>query len=138
MKLPSWKIILSFVAIFIAGAVCGTVVTLGVVKKIVTQHQRFDRWPEMMMKRLDSRLALDADQRAKIRLAVEAAAKDLHAEREQTRIEILKTLRGLEGKVGSELRPEQQAQFDSLRKEFRKRFNLPPPPELAIKPAKSN
>ena len=42
MKLPSWKIILSFVAIFIAGAVCGTVVTLGVVKKIVTQHQRFE------------------------------------------------------------------------------------------------
>lgn len=129
MKLPNWKVSLSLVAIFVAGTVTGSVITLRIVKRMASQQSHFERWPELILSRLQTKLALTSEQTARIKPAVEQAARQLRELRSTAGASIYSTLQTLDGQIERELTPEQQPQFEQLRREIRSRLRLRPPPK---------
>ncbi len=137
MKLPTWKVSLSLVAIFLAGAVTGGVLTLRVVKRIATQQGQFEKWPHLILTRMQSRLKLTPEQTARIQPAVDQAARDLRDLRSRAGATILTTLATLDAQIERELTPEQKPQFEKIRRDLRNRIRPPsksgektaPPPE---------
>ena len=137
MKLPNWKVSLSLVAIFLAGAITGAVLTLRVVKRVAAQQGQFEKWPSLILSRMQSRLKLTPEQTARIQPAVDQAARDLRDLRASAGTTILATLATLETQIERELTPEQKPPFEKIRRDLRNRIRPPsksgekaaPPPE---------
>ena len=137
MKLPNWKVSLSLVAIFLAGAVTGAVLTLRVVKRIAAQQGQFEKLPGLILGRMQTKLALTPEQTARIKPAVEQATRDLRDLRTSAGTTILAILATLETQIERELTPEQKPPFEKIRRDLRNRIRPPsksgenaaPPPE---------
>lgn len=127
MKLPHWKVSLSLVAIFLTGGITGAVLTLRVVKRVATEQSRFERWPELILARMKTRLALTPEQTARLQPAVEQAARELRELRAQAGGTILQTLNTLDARIERELLPEQKPKFEQLRRDIRAKLHLRPP-----------
>ena len=125
MKLPNWKVSLSLVAIFLAGAVTGGVLTLRVVKRIAAQQGQFEKLPSLILSRMQSRLKLTPEQTARIQPAVDQAARDLRDLRSTAGTTILATLATLETQIERELTSEQKPQFEKIRRDLRNRIRPP-------------
>ena len=128
MKLPNWKVSLSLVAIFLAGAVTGGVLPLRVVKRIATQQGQFEKWPDLILSRMQSRLKLTPEQTARIKPAVDQAAKELRDLRARAGTSIFTTLTTMDVQIERELTPEQKPQFDKIRRDLRNRIRPPSKP----------
>lgn len=128
----NWKVILSIMAIFIAGTVTGAVLTLRVVKA-VAKNQMPERWPASLIEMYQRRLHLTPEQLEKIRPAVEEGRKDWQEAMRQT----MQTHFGVMRRINEQLVPlldedqkrKQEQMRDEMRKKMRERFNLKQLPE---------
>ena len=123
-----WKIILSLVAIFIAGAISGAVVTLRVVKKVVVANGP-ERWPAGMIMVYQNKLKLTPEQMEKIRPVVEDTRKEW-AQTIRTAISSqMGMMRKLDEHLIPLLTPEQHQLHEEMKREFRERALQRPGPK---------
>jgi Spy/CpxP family protein refolding chaperone len=137
--LHHWKIILTMLAIFVAGTVTGSMVTVRVIKSVIEKRAAPDHWAAGMMREYQHRLELTPEQLPKVRAIVERAGGDLRKVRGTVGAEIAQVVRTAQEDVARELTPEQLVKFDDLRREQRQRFlermtNGPQPPPKGKRP----
>jgi len=120
--LNHWKIILTMLAIFTAGTVTGSMVTVRVIKNVVTQRTAPDYWATGLMREYERRLELTPAQTPKVRAVVERAGSELRRVRTTVGTEIAQVVRAAQEDVARELTPEQLVKFGELRREQRQRF----------------
>lgn len=126
--LRHWKVILSLLAIFVAGTVTGAFLTLRVVRSYAnrsalgTLMPLAPQWPNTALKNYEKRLKLTPEQVEKFKPMFEQAGKDLATTRTNVATDVLVTLRRLNAQVEAELTPEQKAELEKLREENRNRF----------------
>lgn len=130
--LQHWKILLTMLAIFAAGIVTGSMVTVRVVKHVIAERTGPDYWVAGTMREYQHRLALTPEQTRKVQTIMERAGADLRRIRASAGPEIGQIVRAAQEEVAHELTPDQLAKFDELRREQRQRFlermsNGPPP-----------
>ena len=129
----NWKVILSIVAIFIAGTVTGAVLTVRVVQAVAKNQLSPDRWPASLVKAYENRLKLTPEQLEKMRPAVEEGRKDWQEAMRQA----MKTHFGIMRRIDEQLTPllddrqraNQEKMREEMRKKMRERFNLKQLPE---------
>jgi hypothetical protein len=117
-----WKIILTFVAVFVAGAVTGGVFALGVVKRTVDQKINPSRWPASLLETYQRRLQLTPAQVEQMRPVIEES-------RHQWALTVRSAVgsyggivRRLDEKLEPLLTPEQKVEHERIREEVRARF----------------
>lgn len=120
-----WKIILSLVAIFIAGAISGAVVTLRVVKKVAGNNGP-DRWPAGMMMVYQKKLKLTPEQMEKLQPFVEDARKEWMQAMRSTIASQMGLVRKLDEQMVPMLTPEQLKLHEEMKREFRERARQRP------------
>ena len=76
--LRHWKLILGMTAIFGAGALTGTVVTLQGVKRALTERSALKRWGDARMAEFQRRLKLTPEQRKEIRPILDRTGDRFH------------------------------------------------------------
>ena len=85
----TWKVILAFIGIFLAGAVAGGFVSLRFVKvpppQVLRQTVTEQQWVIGQMRRFVNELKLDDAQRERVKPTVDRAATDIHAGGPRTR-----------------------------------------------------
>jgi Spy/CpxP family protein refolding chaperone len=117
-----WKVILSLVAIFAAGAVTGGVFALGVVKKVVDQKINPSRWPGSLLEAYQKRLQLTPAQIEQMRPVIEEARREWTASVRQAVGSYGGIIRRVDEQLEPLLTPEQKAEHQRIREEVRARF----------------
>lgn len=117
-----WKIILSLVAIFLAGAITGGVFALGIVKKAVDQRINPSRWPGSLLDSYQKRLQLTPEQIEQMRPVVEEARREWAASVRSAVGSYGGIIRRVDEKLEPLLTPEQKAEHLRIREEVRARF----------------
>ena len=120
--LRHWKIMLCLVAIFVAGAVSGGVVTLRLVKKAAGRNLNPDGWSSAAMQAYRKKLKLTPEQITKIQPAMDKAAQEIKAIGGDARMEIFSVVVHMNDQVAQELTPEQQKLFEEMKQEFRAKW----------------
>lgn len=115
---PHWKVILTFVAVFAAGAVCG-----GPIADWIRERQQQNRPPfaERTLRRFERELELSSAQKEKIYPILLAAQKNWRQLRQDNVHNLTSLVDRMHADVSAELNPEQRAKLETLRKEFRAR-----------------
>ncbi len=124
-----WKISLVLVAIFVAGAISGSVLTIITVKRFVDRGRGPEIWTGAMMRLYKEELQLTPEQEAHLRPMMEEAGRELHVTRQHAIMESGFVIRRMNDAIEKELTPEQKVRFDKLRAELRARLhntNAPP------------
>ncbi len=117
MKL-SWKVLLVFLGVFLAGAVVGGFVSLRFARSFVqTRGVSGDQFAAANLKRLQERLQLTSEQTAKIERIVTASGEELKRLRQDT----TRVFRQMDAKIEAELDPRQKAEFAEMRRRWRER-----------------
>lgn len=114
-----WKVILVFVGLFLAGALCGSALTMRILKGSRPdgrQPARFD-----MMERLEKGLKLTDEQKEKIRPIVRRSQEETQRLRRENVREIAAAMDRMHNDIAAELTPEQRAKLEDMRKRFRER-----------------
>jgi len=132
----TWQVILATIVIFVAGLVTGGATALGVVRWVV-RHRGMNppafgmagqRAGPMMgfgpqlMRNLENRLELTADQKARIAPIVERTATELSQNRREVQQRSAAAIERMQGDVAPILTPEQLVKFDDLIAKQRARF----------------
>ncbi len=126
-----WKLVLAFVLVFAAGAVCGF---FGVVHvhHAFFAHMAPDSMAQHMKERLRVELKLTPDQMQKISPIVDRAASELKTTREQTMRDVHHIFEQAHGEMQPFLTPEQRAKLKDMEKRHRRLLHhhgfMPPPP----------
>lgn len=137
MSLPQpfrhWKIILLMVAIFVAGAICGTVFAGGSVWRGLMRVVNFDGWTDRTVHQYQKDLKLTPDQIEKIRPVVESRRPEMLRIRNEAIGKIGHTLGQMNAEIRPLLTPEQATKFDEINKargeRLRKGLKLDQPPK---------
>jgi uncharacterized membrane protein len=117
MKL-SWKVLLVFLGVFLAGAVVGGFASLRFARSFVqTRSVSGDQFAASNLKRLQERLQLTPEQTAKIGRIVTASGEELKRLRQDT----ARVFRQMDTKIEAELDPQQKATFEEMRRRWRER-----------------
>ena len=117
MKL-SWKVLLVFLGVFLAGAVVGGFVSLRFARSFVQNRGvAGDQFAASNLKRLQERLQLTSEQAAKIERIVTASGEELKRLRQDT----TRVFRQMDAKIEAELDPRQKAEFAEMRRRWRER-----------------
>ena len=117
MKL-SWKVLLVFLGVFLAGAVVGGFASLRFARSFVqTRSVSGDQFAASNLKRLQARLQLTPEQAAKIERIVTASGEELKRLRQDT----ARVFRQMDAKIEAELDPQQKAAFAEMRRRWRER-----------------
>ena len=117
-----WKIGVCLVAIFIAGAVTGAMITVRVAKNYIARQSNLERWAASALRDYEKRLNLTPEQAAKLRPVFDSTAKRLHEVRAETGRETLVVLRDMNDEVSRELTPDQQKRLEDIKKDFLARW----------------
>ncbi|HEV7403958.1 MAG TPA: hypothetical protein VGO11_13555 [Chthoniobacteraceae bacterium] len=112
-RLRAW---LGVLLIFLFGAVCGSVLTIGVIQKQVKLlvHGGTANEEDPIVGKLRRELKLDGAQLAEVRKIVVDARKQIEAIKQRMQPETRAVLADGETKVRALLRPDQAARFDKL------------------------
>jgi hypothetical protein len=134
MKMPtSFKVIASLVAIFVTGAITGSVITFQVVKRVVNARTNPDQWPDRVLREYKHRLDLTPRQMDQIRPKMAAAGRELKFARTDFAQNYSAILRQTNEDIFQALTPEQRERFKQFRREqmgkMRNRY-----PNLAAQP----
>ena len=109
-------------AIFVAGAVSGSMLTLRVVKRAVGRNLNPDGWATAAMQAYRKKLKLTPEQIQKIQPAMDQAAQEIRAIGGSATVEIFSVVIQMNDRVAKELTPEQQKRFEEMKQEFRARW----------------
>ncbi len=120
--LRHWKIMLCLAAIFVAGLVSGSLVTLRIVKKAAGRTLNPGAWSSAAMQAYRKKLKLTPEQIKKIQPAMDQAAQEIKAVAGNTRMEIFSVVVQMNDRVAQELTPEQQKLFEEMKQEFRAKW----------------
>lgn len=115
-----WKIIVSLLVIFFAGAITGGLLTISIVKHQVRRQSDPARWSELTMQRWKTRLNLSAQQQEKLRLIVQETVEELRKLRLVDLQETEKILSRAQQRIEPELDAKQRIRLQKMR-EARKR-----------------
>ncbi|MBI3878755.1 MAG: hypothetical protein HY301_01655 [Verrucomicrobia bacterium] len=124
----NWKVILSLVAIFLAGIVTGAVLTVRVVKSVADRNLNPEHWPASLVESYRHRLKLTPDQVENMRPAIEEGRQEWKQAMEQairTHVGIMRHLdEQMTPLLTDEQKKVQEQMREELRKKLRERFNL--------------
>ncbi len=120
--LRHWKIIASLTAIFVAGAVTGSVLTYQIVRNVVRARTNPDQWSMHILQDYRTRLDLTDEQVEVIRPKMMMAGRELRLVRSDFSQQLQQILRQANAEIVKELTPEQREQFELLKKEQAQRF----------------
>lgn len=127
--LRHWKVILSLLAIFIAGTVTGSFLTVRAIRMFANRNAMgpliplSPKWQSVAMKNYERRLKLTPEQMDKLRPAFEQAGNELGGVRTNTMTDVGMIIRRLNLQVEASLTPEQHDEFEKMREENRARYN---------------
>ena len=113
---------LCLAAIFIAGIVSGSMITLRLVKKTAGRNLNPDGWSSAAMQAYRKKLKLTPEQITKIQPAMDQAAQEIRAIGGDARMEIFSVVVHMNDQVAQELTPEQQKLFEEAMQEFRAKW----------------
>ena len=120
--LRQWKIVGSLTAIFIAGAVTGSVITFQVVKSIVRARSNPDQWSTRVMREYRHHLQLTPEQVDQIKPRMMEAHRQMKMTRSDLMQEHGQIYRQLHMEIMQVLTPEQRDAFRRLREKKMARF----------------
>jgi len=125
-----WKIVLALVIIFGAGLGTGWVAARRAIVARQVAMARPGAWDGLMLKRMEDRLKLTAEQKEEVAPLVKEAAMRLQAQRRRAFLEQVQTIRGFYEQVEPHLTVEQKDQLararEQLREKMREDFPLLP------------
>lgn len=119
MMKPSWKVILAFVGVFLAGAIFGGALAPRWLR--VERQQSRAPFAERVMERLDRELELTDAQKEKIAPIVRRMAEETQRMRREGAITYRTVMDGLNAEIALELTPEQRAKHEEMRRRYRER-----------------
>ena len=120
--LRHWKIMLCLAAIFAAGLVSGSMVTLRIVKRAAGRSLNPDAWSAAAMQAYRKKLKLTPEQITRIQPAMDQAAQEIRTVGGNTRMEIFSVVIQMNDRIAQELTPEQQKLFEDMKQEFRAKW----------------
>jgi uncharacterized membrane protein len=119
----TWKVVLAFIGIFVAGLVVGGLVTLRVVKGAAgARIGSPEQFGPQLLKRYTAKLELTPDQQEKIKPLIARAAEELRQMRRATWSNSQLVIERVEGEIAAQLSPEQKTKFDQMLAEQRERI----------------
>jgi hypothetical protein len=116
-----WKVILSIIAIFIAGIVTGSVLTLRVVKTVANNNLNPDRYPMGLLENYQRRLKLTPEQMEKMRPVIEETRKEWAETVRRTVGMHMGIMRRVDEQLAPLLTDDQKKVADEMREEMRKK-----------------
>jgi hypothetical protein len=116
-----WKLIAAFVALFLIGGVCGSILTMSLAP--VGRHPKPPKFfKETMIQHVAKRLSLTPEQTHEFRTQAEKTFDQVDTIRKDAVLKGDRLIDDALGKFGATLNPEQQASMDIIRAERRKRL----------------
>lgn len=113
----TWKVVLTFTCVFLAGAVAGGFTYARFARTVVESRIRAEQFAASYLKRLDESLELTPGQAARIKPMVEAMGEELGRMRRET----IASFQRLDAAIVKELTPEQKAKFEEMQRRMRER-----------------
>lgn len=137
----TWKVVLAFTAVFLAGAIFGGLLMLRAGPRWAQRRAApaLPALPPAVLRHMADRLELTNEQKEKIRPLVDGAEDEIRQIRQVSLKETGLILRRLQQTIAAELTPEQRKKLEKMQERQRElmreeRPGLPPPRER--KPAK--
>jgi len=122
----TWKAVLAFIGIFLAGAVAGGFVSLNFVRvpppQVLRQTVPEQQWVIGQMHRFVNELKLNEAQREQVKPALERAAGDIRRLRRRAYRETMDIIEGVNNEIAPMLTEEQKEKFEDIRWLQRKRI----------------
>lgn len=116
----SWKVILAFAGVFLAGVIFGGA--------LAPDWLKFERPPavrppfaERVMQKFDEELELTPEQKERVRPIVNRMAEETQRMRREGAITFRTVMDGLTAEMALELTPEQRGKLAEMRKRFQER-----------------
>jgi len=120
----SWKVVLVFAGVFLAGAVTGGFASLRLAKNFVQARGGADQFIAGHTKRLNERLKLNPVQQAKIGTIVGETGEELKKLRRETG----KLFQVMDARILAELDATQRTEFEEMQRRWRERGRARPNP----------
>lgn len=113
-----WKVVLAFVAVFVAGLVCG-----GPLLTRVKERQQESRPPfaERTMQRFEKELQLTEAQKERIAPILQRTQTDWRQFRQDNMRNLTGVIDRMHADIAAELNPEQRGKLEEISNEFRQR-----------------
>ncbi len=124
--LRHWKIAACLAAIFVAGAVSGSLVTLRVVKKSLGRNLNSEGWAAATLQAYRKKLKLTPEQIHKIQPEMDQAAQEIKGIGGNARLEIFSVVMRMNEQIATELTAEQQKLFEEMKQDFREKWKNRP------------
>jgi uncharacterized membrane protein len=122
----TWKVVLAFIGIFLAGAVAGGFVSLRFVKvpppQVLQRTVPEQQWVIGQMRRFVNELKLDEAQREQVKPPLERAAADIRRLRRRAYRETMDIIESMNNEIAPMLTEVQKEKFEDLRWLQRKRI----------------
>lgn len=113
---------LCFLGVFIAGAIAGSVITLGVARHEIVRLANPQNWQQLAMQQLTRKLDLRPDQVTQVNPIVANAVEDIRLGRRQRIAEVQQTLQQSRANISAVLDAEQEKKFEKLVAERQERW----------------
>jgi uncharacterized membrane protein len=122
----TWKVVLAFIGIFLAGAVAGGFASLRFVKvpppQVLRQTVTEQQWVIGQMRRFVNELKFDEAQREQVKPVLERAAADIRRLRRRAYRETMDIIEGVNNEIAPMLTEDQKEKFEDIRWLQRKRI----------------
>ncbi|MCC6414531.1 MAG: hypothetical protein IT582_01280 [Opitutaceae bacterium] len=118
----TWKVIVAFLGVFIAGGVIGGVLSLRLVREHARERRTMDRFEPMAMKRYVERLGLTDEQRARVREIVRATDTELRRLRGEGFKATVAAGEEMNTRIEQLLTAEQKVRLEKIKQEMRERW----------------
>ncbi len=113
----TWKVVLTFTCVFLAGAIAGGFTYARFARTVVESRIRAEQFASSYLKRLEESLGLTPEQVARIKPAIEATGEELGRMRRET----IGAFQRLDAAIVKELTPEQKEKFEEMQRRMRER-----------------
>jgi Spy/CpxP family protein refolding chaperone len=130
----TWKVVLAFTAVFLAGAIFGGLLAMGAGPRLAQRRgaPALPAMPPAVLRHMADRLELTNEQKEKIRPLVDRAEEEIRQLRQVSIKETGLILRRLQQTLAVELNPDQRKKLEKMQERQRElmreeRPGLPPP-----------
>jgi uncharacterized membrane protein len=113
----TWKVVLTFTCVFLAGAVAGGFTYARFARTVVESRIRAEQFASSYLKRLEESLELTPEQVVRIKPVIEATGEELGRMRRET----IGAFQRLDAAIVKELTPEQKTKFEEMQRRMRER-----------------
>jgi hypothetical protein len=121
-SIARWKIVLSLIAIFLAGSVTGGLLTIAIVKHEVRRQSDPNQWVQLTMQRWKSRLRLTPAQEEKLKPIVETTVNELRTLRTSDLRQSDEIFSRAQARIDPELTPDQRERLKKMRDARKRRL----------------